>query len=261
MATAAQVATFIAQIGPIIQKYAKNRGYKIASTVIAQACCESAFGTSSLGYKYHNYFGMKCGSAWKGKSVNMATQEEYTPGQLTSIRDNFRVYDSMEEGVAGYYGFIDWSRYANLKTAATPKQYAEMLKADGYATSSTYVNTLMKIVNNYSLTAWDNFESTPATAPAEAPTVPQTVPNYLVGKTYTLQAEMKIRKGPGLKYGWKRHNELTADGRKHDKDRDGFLDKGTVVTCLEVKQIGANIWIRCPSGWIAAYHNGNLYVK
>ena len=72
---------------------------------------------------------------------------------------------------------------------------------------------------------------------------------------------MKVRKGPGLNYGWKRHGELTADGRKHHKDRDGFLDKGTVVTCLEVKQIGANIWIRCPSGWIAAYHNGNLYVK
>ena len=195
MATQAQVKAFIAQIGPIIQLYAKNRGYKIASTVIAQACCESAFGTSSLGYKYHNYFGMKCGSSWKGKSVNMATHEEYTPGQLTSIRDNFRVYDSMEEGVAGYYDFINWSRYANLKTAATPKQYAEMLKADGYATSSTYVNTLMKIVNNYNLTAWDNFESAQATAPAEAPTVPQTVPNYLVGKTYTLQAEMKIRKG------------------------------------------------------------------
>ena len=74
---------------------------------------------------------MKCGSAWKGKSVNMATKEEYTPGQLTSIRDNFRVYDSMEEGVAGYYGFIGWSRYANLKTATTPREYAERLKADG----------------------------------------------------------------------------------------------------------------------------------
>ena len=163
---------------------------------------------------------MKCGSAWKGKSVNMATKEEYTPGQLTSIRDNFRVYDSMEEGVAGYYGFINWSRYANLKTATTPQQYAEMLKADGYATSSTYVNTLMKIVNNYNLTAWDNFESTPATAPAEAPTVPQTVLNYLVGKTYTLQAEMKVRKGPGLNYGWERHNELTAEGRKNDQGTD-----------------------------------------
>ena len=258
MATQAQVKAFIAQIGPIVQKYAKNRGYKIASTVIAQACCESAFGTSSLGYKYHNYFGMKCGSAWKGKSVNMATKEEYTPGQLTSIRDNFRVYDSMEEGVAGYYDFINWSRYANLKTAATPKQYAEMLKADGYATSSTYVNTLCTIVERYSLTVWDNFDATPTPvtpAPAAAG------PTFKVGKLYTLGVELNVREGPGTNWPKKKWNQLTTDGKKHDKDRDGALDPGTKVTCLDVKKVGANIWIRCPSGWLAAYFNGKIYIK
>jgi hypothetical protein len=205
---------------------------------------------------------MKCGSSWKGKSVNMATREEYTPGTLTNIRDNFRAYDSMEEGVAGYYGFINWSRYANLKTATTPEEYAQMLKADGYATSSTYVNTLIKIVDTYNLRVWDDFSKTPATAPAqETQQIAPSVLKYLVGKNYTLQAEMKVRKGPGLNYGVKKRSELTADGRKHDKDGDGFLDPGTVITCLEVKQIGANIWIRCPSGWIAAYHNGHLYIK
>ena len=56
---------FINEIAPIIQKVAKERGYAICSTVIAQACIESAYGTSSLGYKYHNYFGMKCGSSWQ----------------------------------------------------------------------------------------------------------------------------------------------------------------------------------------------------
>lgn len=254
------MATFIAQIGPIIQSYAKNTGYKIASTVIAQACCESAFGTSSLGYKYHNYFGMKCGSSWKGKSVNMKTKEEYTVGTLTTIKDNFRVYDSMEAGVAGYYGFISAKRYANLKTASTYKEYAQMLKADGYATSSSYVNTLCTIVEKYSLQKWDDFSGSAETPVQETP-VAQNVLNYLVGKTYTLQAEMKVRTGPGLNFKAKTNAQLTADGRKHDKDRDGCLDKGTVVTCLEVKTIGANIWIRCPSGWIAAYHNGHLYVK
>ena len=47
MATAKQVKSFISQIAPLIQKYAKRYGYKVASPVIAQACCESAFGTSS----------------------------------------------------------------------------------------------------------------------------------------------------------------------------------------------------------------------
>ena len=163
MATQEQVHAFINQIAPLIQKESKARGYKVASPIIAQACCESALGTSSLGYKYHNYFGMKCGSAWKGKSVNLKTKEEYTVGQLTTIRDNFRVYDSMEEGVKGYFDFISTKRYANLKEANSPRQYLEMIKADGYATSSTYVATNMNLVDKYGLTRFDDAPFRPIT--------------------------------------------------------------------------------------------------
>lgn len=153
--SSAQAKEFINKIAPLIVAEGKKRGYKIFSTVIAQAIIESASGTSSLGYKYHNYFGLKCGSSWKGKSVNLRTKEEYTVGTLTSIRDNFRVFDSMAEGVAGYYDFISTKRYANLKTAQTAQEYAERLKADGYATSSTYVNTLVSTVKKYNLTKYD----------------------------------------------------------------------------------------------------------
>ena len=155
MATAQQISRFIEEIAPLIQAEAKKRGYKVASPIIAQACIESAFGTSALGYKYHNYFGMKCGSSWKGKSVNLKTKEEYKVGVLTTIKDNFRVYDSMKEGVAGYFDFINTKRYENLKTAKTAKEYLEMIKADGYATSSTYVNTNMNCIRTYNLTKYD----------------------------------------------------------------------------------------------------------
>lgn len=155
MATAKQVKEFIEEIAPIIQKYAKKYGYKVCSPIIAQACLESAYGTSSLAYKYHNYFGLKCGSYWRGKSVNLQTKEEYTAGTLTTIRDNFRVYDSMDAGVKGYFEFIATTRYKNLKTATTPKQYLELIKADGYATSSTYVNNNMSLVSKYNLTKYD----------------------------------------------------------------------------------------------------------
>ena len=154
MATAEQVKAFIDKIAPLIRKEAKARGYKVASPIIAQACCESAYGTSSLGYKYHNYFGMKCGSSWKGKSVNLKTKEEYN-SQLVSIRDNFRVYDSMEDGVVGYFNFISTKRYENLKQANSPRQYLEFIKQDGYATSSSYVVTNMSIVDKYGLTRFD----------------------------------------------------------------------------------------------------------
>ena len=155
MPSSAQQKEFINQIGYIIQEEANARGYKVCSPIIAQACIESAYGTSSLGYRWHNYFGMKCGSSWKGKSINLSTKEEYQPGQLTTIRDNFRVYDSMEEGVKGYFDFISSSRYANLKNARTPKEYLEFIKRDGYATSSSYVNTNMSCIGRHDLERFD----------------------------------------------------------------------------------------------------------
>ena len=152
-----RVEEFINMIAPLIISEGKKRGYSVFSTVIAQAIIESNSGKSILGYKYHNYFGMKCGSRWKGKSVNLKTKEEYTVGTLTTIKDNFRVYDSIEEGVKGYYDFISTKRYANLKESKTYVEYAENLKADGYATSSKYVNTLCTTVDAYNLTKYDSF--------------------------------------------------------------------------------------------------------
>lgn len=163
MATISEIEAFIKKIAPLIQAESKKRGYKVASPIIAQACLESAFGTSSLGYKYHNYFGMKCGSSWKGKSVNLKTKEEYTVGQLTTIRDNFRVYDSIEEGVVGYFDFISTKRYQNLKEANSPRQYLEFIKADGYATSSSYVASNMNVIDKYGLTRFDEAAFKPIT--------------------------------------------------------------------------------------------------
>ena len=161
MATNEQAKAFIQQIAPLIQKYAKQYGYKVASPIIAQACCETAYGLSKLSANYHNYFGLKCGSSWKGASVNMKTGEEYTVGTYTTINANFRAYANMEEGVKGYFDFISAKRYANLKDAYTAQQYLEFIKADGYATSSTYVNTNMSIVNKWDLTKYDTFEPVP----------------------------------------------------------------------------------------------------
>lgn len=261
MATQAQIEQFIEQIAPLIQKYAKQYGYKVASPVIAQACCESAYGTSSLGYKYHNYFGLKCGSSWKGASVNLKTKEEYTVGTLTNIKANFRVYDSMEAGVQGYFEFIQYSRYANLKTATTPQQYLEMIKADGYATSSTYVNTNMTIVNKYGLTVYDNLSG--AAVQPETPSAPQAPYKYTVGKNYTLQANMFVRDAAsGSK---KKFTQLTTNAKSHAvKQADGsaVLSKGTVVTVKETQAVNGALWLRIPSGWVCGYSkDGVIYVK
>ena len=146
---------FIEQIAKCVKKYAYVYGIEVHSPIIAQAILESGWGKSGLASKYHNYFGLKCGSSWKGKSVNMATKEEYKVGTLTNIRDNFRVYDSMEAGVKGYFDFINTSRYANLKGVKSPEEYVKRIKADGYATSSKYVDNIMRVIRDNKLTRFD----------------------------------------------------------------------------------------------------------
>lgn len=148
--------TFITNVAKYVQKYASSYGIKVHSPIIAQAILESGWGKSKLSAQYHNYFGLKCGSKWTGKSVNMTTQEEYTVGTYTTIKDNFRVYDSMEEGIKGYFEFIQLARYQNLRGITDPRKYLETIKADGYATSSTYVENNMKLVTQYNLTQYDS---------------------------------------------------------------------------------------------------------
>lgn len=147
---------FIEQIAKYVKKYAYVYGIEVHSPIIAQAILESGWGKSGLASKYHNYFGLKCGSSWKGKSVNMATKEEYKVGTLTNIRDNFRVYDSMEAGVKGYFDFINTSRYANLKGVKSPEEFVRRIKADGYATSSRYVDNIMRVIRDNKLTRFDD---------------------------------------------------------------------------------------------------------
>lgn len=86
-------------------------------------------------------------------------------------------------------------------------------------------------------------------------------PSYTVGKTYTTQVELNVRKGAGTNYAKVGYSGLTADGKKHDSDKDGAIDKGTTVTCKSKKTVGSDIWIKIPSGWIAAYYSGKVYVK
>ena len=146
---------FIKKIAGYVRKYAADYGIAVHSPIIAQAILESGWGESKLASVYHNYFGLKCGTKWKGRSVNMKTQEEYSPGTKTTITDNFRVYSNMDEGVKGYFEFIQLPRYQNLKGITDPKKYLQTIKDDGYATSSTYVADVFRCVEAYGLTEYD----------------------------------------------------------------------------------------------------------
>lgn len=246
----ADTLNFIQQIAPLIVAEGSKRGYRIFSTVIAQAIIESNSGKSKLSQPpNYNYFGLKCGTAWllAGKpSVNMKTNEEFTVGKLTQVNAYFRRYSSMADGVAGYYDFISTKRYANLKTATTYQQYAEYLKADGYATSSHYVNTLCTTVQTYGLTAYDNGGS---------------VPQWEVGRTYITTQDLNVRREPNGAY--LPFDELTENAKKHafkTSAGNAVLKKGTEVTVKEIRMTKSCTWLRIPSGWICGKNSKNTYV-
>ena len=248
----AEVYSFVAQIAPRIMAEGTKRGYAVFSAVIAQAIIESRYGKSGLA-KYHNYFGLKAGTAWllAGKpSVNMKTNEEFTIGKLTQVNAYFRAYPDMTEGVKGYYDFISTKRYANLKTATTYRQYAEMLKADGYATSSTYVNTLCNTVAQYGLAAYDHGQMPAAI-----------IPSWEVGQTYTTQQDLNVRKEPNGEL--VSFDELTEDGKAHafiGPSGKAVLKRGTRVTVKALITTDSCTWIRIPSGWICGKNSKNIYV-
>lgn len=151
---------FIEQIAPYMQKYAQKYGYKICSAAIAQACLESAYGTSPKA-AHHNYFGLKyrpnrvnCNNGYfldGGSEQN--PDGSYTPLPSATAWYNF---DNMEKGCEGYYQFINIPNYAAVRTASTPLEYLQAIKNAGYATSINYVQNVYNVVNKWNLTKYDN---------------------------------------------------------------------------------------------------------
>lgn len=162
MATKEQAKEFIEKIAPIAQNLCKTREkWILPSVCIAQACCESAYGTSKAMVGANGLFGFKVGrgvrygTAWKGKSYNTKTKEFY--GQYVSIRDNFRAYDTVEEAVEDYMDLLcSLSRYKSAVCETDPRKCITAIKDGGYATSPTYINTIMSIIDKYGLTKYDD---------------------------------------------------------------------------------------------------------
>ena len=241
MASAEQL-NFIREIGPIIRTEAMARGYLVASPIIAQATVESfkGKGLSLLATRYHNYFGMKCGSAWRGPSINLKTGEEYTVGTITKINANFRVYSDMASGVKGYFEFISTKRYENLKTADTPEVYLSRIKADGYATSSTYVQTNLKRISLYNLRDYDKgFGPAPVSAPISVNPYP--APTGLVRRGQTgiyvrwVQREL-VSNGYHLVidgiFGPRTEQAVKAFQTENGLAADGIVGKNTIAAFL-----------------------------
>lgn len=162
---------FIELIGPLATADYQKTGV-LASITIAQACLESAYGTSELAVNARNYFGMKKNlsgntwkSAWDGKSFyTKKTGEEYVVGVHTTITADFRKYPSLEKSIEDHSLYLTQAkngnklRYAGLKGCSNYKKAAQIIKDGGYATSSTYVSKLCNLITKWNLTQYDLLE-------------------------------------------------------------------------------------------------------
>ena len=124
------------------------------SVIIAQAAIESNWGRSSLSAKYNNYFGIKAGKSWKGKTVNMKTGEVFN-GQNVTINSNFRVYDSLADSIRDRNRLLRMPRYKAVEPVTTPQAQVEAIKAAGYCTATNYVSSIMATIAANNLTQYD----------------------------------------------------------------------------------------------------------
>jgi LysM repeat protein len=125
-----------------------------ASITLAQGLLESSAGTSKLAQKSNNHFGIKCGGNWVGPSVS---QDDDFPGEC------FRKYHSVTESFEDHSLFlVTRPRYSSL-FKLDPKDYRSWafgLKEAGYATSSSYAQNLINIIEQYKLYQFDNYVMT-----------------------------------------------------------------------------------------------------
>lgn len=154
-----QKQQFINEISIWVALYAPLYNIKCYSAVIAQACLESAYGTS---YKagFHNYFGLK----YRENRINCHNgyfedggSEQNPDGSYTELPSDTAWYsfENMEKGVKGYFQFTDIENYAAIKGVTDPQTYLENIHEAGYATSLDYVENVMNVITTWNLTQYD----------------------------------------------------------------------------------------------------------
>ena len=119
-----------------------------ASITLAQGLLESGAGKSRLATKGNNHFGIKC-HGWTGGTIY---QDDDARNEC------FRAYTSAFESFEDHSRFLaNGQRYRSLFALKTTdyKGWARGLKKAGYATSPTYAESLIGIIQLYKLYKYD----------------------------------------------------------------------------------------------------------
>ena len=119
-----------------------------ASITLAQGLLESNAGRSRLATQANNHFGIKVGGSWNGPYIIQADDRP---------NDKFRKYKSARERYIDHSKFLQGKRYQGLYRLGKTdyKGWARGLKAAGYATSPTYADALIRVIEMYELYRFD----------------------------------------------------------------------------------------------------------
>ena len=186
--------------------------YKIpASITLAQGLLESGNGKSELAKKSNNHFGIKCHKEWTGERTYHDDDEK---GEC------FRVYDAPELSYRDHSKFLaERQRYAFLFELEITDYHgwAKGLKQAGYATLPVYANVLIRLIEDYNLTEYDqlvvNGKFKYETAKSQQPTAIEYIPYKItdaevVGKT---PDERYIRENNKVKFIYAKEGESVYD--------------------------------------------------
>jgi len=137
-----------------------ERGGVPASIILAQGLLESAAGQSDLAREANNHFGIKCGgSAWTGQTYYKKDDDRDESNQLKE--SCFRRYNTVAESYFDHAEFLrdprKYNRYGFLFNLDRTdyKAWARGLQSSGYATSGTYANQLIDLIERYRLSEYD----------------------------------------------------------------------------------------------------------
>lgn len=177
----------------------------LPSVVIAQAYLENGGGTASDALvltKNNNLVGIKSSllndtwkdyTVWDGKQLLKDTPEVYN-GVPVRIKDYFRVYPNYACSLYDYEMFLTWAKqggqykYRAVVGMKDPQKMITYIRDKGYATGVTYITSVMRIINQYNLTKYDQIaisNGTVGSVSSAAPTTtePNTTDKYHVGSS------------------------------------------------------------------------------
>lgn len=184
-----------------IDRYSKiavremNRVGIPASITLAQGILESGDGNSTLARRANNHFGIKCHKDWKGESMY---RDDDLPNEC------FRSYKDADQSFVDHSEFLcTHKRYAFLFDYGTTdyKSWAKGLKQAGYATSPTYAERLIEIIEQNNLMRFDKSVE-PESTPEERTEIAEQTNNFIEVDVFDMEVSPfgNIKTNNGVDY-------------------------------------------------------------